>query len=315
MRIVVTGAGGFVGRFLVPRLLDEGHEVFGLSPDETAPRGARALRGDVRDAHVVERHLESVSPDAVVHLAAVAFVPEAQRRPLLAGEVNAQGTLVLLHAVERCAPRAVVLVVSSAEVYGPVRDPSRMPLAEDEPMRPASVYGASKAAAEHYARAFAARGLDVRVLRPFNHVGPGQDPNYVVASFARQVARIEAGLDAPPLRHGNLDAVRDFTDVRDVVAAYAAALCAPHGRLVPGEPYNVCSGRGVRVGEVLEGLLRLARKPVATETDPSRLRAVEVPVFVGSPRRLREALAWEAKIPLERTLADVLDDARRTLES
>lgn len=310
MRILVTGASGFVGRHLVPLLVRSGHEVFGMTPSGEAPEGARGLRADVRDAHVVRRHVEAAVPDAVVHLAAVAFVPHAEREPLAAAETNALGTLVLLDSVARAAPQARVLVVSSAEVYGPV-GPDEDAIAEDRVLRPATVYGASKAAAEHFAGAYAKRGLDVRVLRPFNHIGPGQSTDYAVASFADQIARAEAGLAEPIVRHGNLDAVRDFTDVRDVAAAYAAVVEAQRGALEAGVPYNVCSGRGVRVGDLLAALIERARVPIRAEPDPARFRPVEVPRFVGRPQRLREAIGWRPTFPLERTLEDVLEDRRR----
>ena len=311
MKIVVTGAEGFVGRHVVARLLDRGHEPVCLTLDGAGVHGLDGHRTDVRDHHVLVRRLEAAAPDAVLHLAGIAFVPAAREDPRLAFDVNAGGTLNVLSACAEVAPNARIVVVSTAEVYGRVDDPAAMPLTEDRPMNPVSMYGAGKAAAEHLARAYAREGLDVVVARPFNHVGPGQDEAFVMSSFAHQVARLEraeGGDDV--LRHGNLEAVRDFLDVRDIAAAYEAMLTAAPGVLTRGAPYNVASGRGVEIAALVSGLIDAARRPLRHEVDPERLRAVDVPVFVGSAERFSEATGWRPTIPLERTLADTLEAAR-----
>lgn len=308
MRILVTGADGFVGRHAVAELLAAGHEVVAATQSGGEVAGARPLRMDVRDQHVVRRALESAAPDAILHLAAIAFVPDARKNPLAAFETNAGGTLGVLVAAGEVAPLARVVVVSSAEVYG--RAPSAAPLREDVEMAPVTLYGASKAAAEHVARVRALEGQDAVVLRPFNHIGPGQGDAYVVPSFARQIAELERS-GSGVLRHGNLDAVRDFLDVRDVAAAYRIALTAARGTLEPGRPYNVCSGTGTRIADVVAALAGAARRPVRTEVDPARLRPVDVPAFVGDPSRFRAATGFAPAIALQRTLMDVLEEARR----
>ncbi len=313
MKILVTGASGFVGQHAVRTLLGARHDVVGATEDGRGPQEIETRRLDVRDEHVVVRTLEQVGPDAVLHLAAIAFVPDAQKNPRFAFDINAVGTLNLLHAARVVTPDARVVVISSAEVYGPVADPEEMPLVEDRVLRPATHYGAGKAAAEHVARVFALEGQDVVVLRPFNHIGPGQRDDFVVPSFARQVARLEAGDGDGVLRHGNLDAVRDFLDVRDVVAAYERALTAARGVLEPGRPYNLCSGRGVKIAEIVSHLVGRSRRPIETEVDPARLRKIDVPVYVGSADRLRAAIGFEPAFTLERTLDDVLDEARRAI--
>lgn len=302
MRVLVTGATGFVGRHVLRALAGHGHEpVCAGAPGDAAAD----LVLDVRDSGTLEAALAATQPDAVVHLAGIAFVPVALRDPLSALDVNALGTARLLEAVRAAGRPVRVLVVSSAEVYG-AQPPEAMPLPESTELRPANPYAASKVAAEACARAWAASyGLDVVTARPFNHIGPGQDPRFAVPSFAGQLAAIAAG--GPPVLHvGNLEARRDFLDVRDVAEAYVALLA--NGR--PGEVYNICSGRAVAIREVLRLLISLAGVPVEVRNDPERMRPSDVPVFVGDATRLRETTGWEPRIPLEASLAAVYADAR-----
>ncbi len=307
MRVLVTGSNGFVGRHACAALRARGHDVIGAG---FAPHAddAGTLALDVRDFRAVEDVVATSRPDAVLHLAAIAFVPQAKDDPSGAFAINAQGTLHVLAAVAARAKAVRCVVVSSAEVYGRASD-DEMPLRETRAPRPVTVYGASKAAAEHLARAYAADGLDVRVLRPFNHVGPGQDERFVVASFARQIAQLERS-GGGVVQHGNLSAVRDFLDVRDVASVYALALEAERGVLAPGEPFNLCSGDGRTIESIVRAFAELARAPVELRLDPTRLRAVDVPRFVGSADALRTALRWQPAFAWPQTLRDVLEDAR-----
>jgi GDP-4-dehydro-6-deoxy-D-mannose reductase len=284
-----------------------------LAAETAAGLAIRAL--DVRDGPAVLREFRAARPDAVLDLAGVAFVPRALDEPRLAFDVNAGGALNALLAARDAARGARFVFVSSAHVYGRVTDAGAMPLAESRPLAPVTLYGASKAAAEFLCAAYAEAGLDVVVLRPFNQIGPGQDEAYAVSSFARQVARLERAADGAPLRHGNLDVVRDFLDVREAAVAYERVLAAPAGALPSGAAFNLCSGRGTPLRAVVEGLLARARRTIATELDAARLRSDEVPVFVGDPARLRAAVGFAATTPLEQTLADVLEDARRAVTS
>lgn len=307
MRVLVTGSNGFVGRHACAALRARGHDVIGAGfAPHASDAGTLAL--DVRDFRAVEDVVATSRPDAVLHLAAIAFVPQAKDDPSGAFAINAQGTLHVLAAVAARAKSARCVVVSSAEVYGRASD-DEMPLRETRAPRPVTVYGASKAAAEHLARAYAADGLDVRVLRPFNHVGPGQDERFVVASFARQIAQLERS-GGGVVQHGNLSAVRDFLDVRDVASVYALALEAERGVLAPGEPFNLCSGDGRTIESIVRAFAELARAPVELRLDPTRLRAVDVPRFVGSADALRAALRWQPAFAWPQTLRDVLEDAR-----
>jgi GDP-4-dehydro-6-deoxy-D-mannose reductase len=200
-----------------------------------------------------------------------------------------------------------VLVTSSAEVYGAVTDPTLLPLVEGSPTAPLTPYAASKLAAEAVvAQAHLGHGQHVITVRPFNHIGPGQTPNFAVPALAQRIVEADRR-GAPTIPVGNLSARRDFTDVRDVVRAYR--LLIESG--TPGEVYNVCSGRDVSIREIADGLLALAGTTLEFETDPALVRPVEVPVLRGDPGRLVEATGWKPEIPLEQTLADVLAYWRR----
>ncbi len=304
MRALVTGAGGFAGRHLAAELLVQGHAVTacGLAGAGTPPDGARWLDLDVTDAQACRAVLAAERPEWIFHLAGVAHVGRAEAAPDECLRVNFGGTRSVLAAALEHAPAARVVLASSAEAYGRV-PPDALPVTEERALRPATLYAASKAAAEMLAHHAAARGLDVVILRPFNHAGPGQSDDFVTAAFARQLARIEAGCQEPVMRVGNLSAVRDLCDVRDVARAYVGAARAARA----GEAYNVTTGRGVAVSEILDTLRALARVPVRVETDPARLRPVDVPVFHGCGEKLARDTGVRLVLDLQTTLRDVLD--------
>jgi GDP-4-dehydro-6-deoxy-D-mannose reductase len=309
VRVLVTGAGGFVGRHLVAGLRARGHEVV---PADRAPAAGDedTLPLDVTDPLGVRGAVELAQPDAVAHLAAQAFVPASLAEPEATFDVNAHGTLHVLEAVRAFAdqggPAPRVLVVSSGDVYG-AQPRDAFPLRETTAPLPRNPYAASKVAAEALALAHArAYGVDAVVTRAFNHVGPGQDERFAVVAFALQIARAAAGR-GPRVLVGNLDASRDFLDVRDVCDAYALLL---EGRGVAGEIYNVCSGTATTMREILRRLVEFARVPVEVREDPARLRPADVPVSVGDASKLREATGWTPRIPLAAALRAVYDDAR-----
>jgi GDP-4-dehydro-6-deoxy-D-mannose reductase len=304
VRALVTGGGGFAGRHLAAELQAQGHAVTacGLAGAGAPPDGARWLDLDVTDAAACRAALARERPEWIFHLAGVAHVGRAEAAPDECLRVNFGGTRAVLAAALEQAPAARVVLASSAEVYGRV-PPDALPVTEDQPLRPATIYAASKAAAEMLAHHAAARGLDVVVLRPFNHAGPGQSDDFVTSAFARQLARVEAGRQEPVLRVGNLSAVRDLCDVRDVARAYAGAARAARA----GEAYNVTTGRGVPVSEILDTLRALARVPVRVETDPARLRPVDVPVFHGCAEKLARDAGVRLELDLRGMLRDVLD--------
>jgi GDP-4-dehydro-6-deoxy-D-mannose reductase len=306
MRVLVTGATGFVGRHLLVALRAAGHESIALGGPHDAPPATGA---DLLDAAAMRRAVDDAAPDAIVHLAGQAFVPQSIADPLGTLAVNAGGTAHVLEAARGYRDRVQrplrVLVISSAEVYG-IQRPERMPLDETAVVRPGNAYAASKLAAEAYALAWhRSYGLDCVVARPFNHIGPGQDPRFVVPSFARQLADIAAG--APPLLHvGNLEAQRDFLDVRDVAAAYVLLLA--NGR--SGEVFNISSGRPVAIREVLRQLITIARVPVEIREDPERMRASDLPLLSGDSAKLRAETGWEPRLTLTESLRDIYAAAR-----
>lgn len=304
MRVVVTGAGGFVGSYMVTHLLELGAEVIAWQHNRVArppsPRLAIAAV-DVRDAGQVERALAEAQPSHVVHLAAQASNTRGNLDPFATFEVNALGTLHLLEGVRRAAPRARLLLVTSAEVYG-APPPDAQPIREEYPPRPVQPYGLSKWTASQWGTLYGRLyGLDVVEARAFNHTGPGQQLGYVVPDFCAQIARRPAG-DRSPIVVGNLEDRRDFLDVRDVVRAYALLL--RHG--ARATVYNVCSGEARSIRSVLDRLLELAGVAAEVVVDPARLRPSPAPLIVGDHRRLRADTGWTPAIPFDQTLAETL---------
>jgi GDP-4-dehydro-6-deoxy-D-mannose reductase len=296
MRAFVTGAHGFVGRHLVTHLEAAGDAVAGVD---------RHTGVDILDDDTVRTAMGEARPDVVYHLAAWSDVGGSWTMPVEVFRVNAEGTLrVLLAAIEVGVDR--VVLVGSADVYGVVAEED-LPLDEDASLRPTSPYSASKAAADLLGlQAWLGHKLGVIRVRAFNHHGPGQSGRFVVGALAERIARNELeGRDVIPV--GNLSARRDYTDVRDVVAAYR--LLAVHGE--PGEAYNVCSGSDVAISDIASRLIGMAKIPMRIEVDPSLMRPVDVPVLRGDNTKLREATGWTPIIPLETTLNDTLHDARR----
>jgi GDP-4-dehydro-6-deoxy-D-mannose reductase len=287
-RVLVTGPSGFVGMHLRAELED----AF-LPYDE-----------DVLDLASLTTAVRDAQPDAVVHLAALSSVAESWGDVTEVWRTNVLGTVNVVEALRAEAPRARLLFVSSGEVYGRA---SLVPTPEEAPIEPVSPYGASKAAAELACRQ--ARDLDVVVARSFSHVGPGQNERFSIASWAAQLARLRSE-GGGTLLVGDLDVERDLTDVRDVCRAYRLML----DRALPAGTYNVASGRAVPLKRVLELLVEAAGVPVTVERDPSRLRPAEVRVVAGDASKLRAATGWEPSIPLERTVADVLEAAQLTVQ-
>jgi len=295
-RLLVTGGGGFAGRHLVALLGERGAQVAAPAHEDL----------DLLDADAVARLVAELRPARVHHLAALASVGRSWERPRDALRQNLEMTLNVLEAVRAEASQAAVVVASSGEVYGP---PSTLPVTEHAAFRPQNPYAVSKAACDLLAAQYAdAHGLRVVVMRSFNHAGPGQSEEYVVGTFTRQVAEAQlAGQAEIVLRTGDVDSARDFTDVRDVVRAYADGAA-----LAPGA-YNVCSGRGTQIRSLIELLAEVADVEIRHEVDPGRLRAADVPEVRGSAAKLHEQTGWKPEIPLADTLADALAAWRQRL--
>ncbi len=297
---LITGATGFAGGHLLRSLVDERLRVHAwANPSGRPPReqpGVAWRPVDLLNRAAVRDALRDTAPSAIYHCAGIADVHGSWGARARALQINAIGTHHLLDAAREAGLECRVLVTGSALVYRS----SVEPLTEASPIGPSTPYGVSKLAQEMVARA---SPLPVLITRSFNHAGPGQDASFVTSAFARQLADIEAGRADPVLRVGNLDSIRDITDVRDVVRAYRLLM----DRGVPHEPYNVCSGRGYRVGDLLDKLLSLARAAIRIDRDPDRLRPSDTPVVVGSHDRLTRDTGWRPEIPIERTLADLLE--------
>ncbi len=307
MRALVTGATGFVGGYLLEALREAGYETLACG----GPHDTAALPIDLLDLAALRAALDLGQPDVVFHLAAATFVPEAIASPMATYVTNIRGTANVAQAVRdyaRESGAAVrLLFTSSAEVYG-LQPPENFPLRETCALNPANPYAASKAAGELLLLGeMHTFGLDVVIARAFNHIGPGQSERFVVASFAAQLAKIAAG-GAPQLLVGNLDAKRDFLDVRDVVRAYVAL--AHDGKA--GEIYNVCSGSARSIRDVLRELIIAAHVPVEVRDDPQRLRPSDVPLFVGDASKLRAATDWEPRIAFTASIRDIYRAAAKS---
>lgn len=297
MRVVVTGARGFVGRRLVECLETRGDVVAGFD---------REL--DVADATAVAAFVRRHRPEALVHLAALSSVADSFRDAKAVYRVNYLGGRAVLEAARREAPTARVLLVGSGECYGPGRR-GAAGFAESAPLRPHSPYARAKAAADLLGAQHARRGLAVVRIRPFPHTGPGQGDRFAASSFARQIAEIEAGLRPTPLHVGELESVRDYLDVDDVIAAYLRLLDPS----LPIGCYNVASGRGVTLRRMLELLLACSTSRPQIVVDPDRLRPADV--SVGCAAKLAAVTGWAPRIGLEDTLARLLDDWRHRVSA
>jgi GDP-4-dehydro-6-deoxy-D-mannose reductase len=316
MRALVTGISGFVGGHLTEHLLAEGDIVVGLSssgrwPAELAHLGknARIERFDLESeseasfAELVRRK----QPEVIYHLAAQSNPQASFADPRATWSLNFWGSFNLLEAVKLSGQGPRVVLVSSGVCYGNP-PPEWIPVREDCPLRPNNPYAASKAAVDllgiqHYLT----HGTRVTSVRPFNHAGPRQSPRYVLGGLALQVAQVEAGR-ASRLEVGNLDVIRDFTDVRDVVRAYR--LLAQSGQ--PGEVYNLGSGSGTRIADAVDYLRSLAKVPIEIHVDSSKIRPVDQPLLVADASKLRAAVGWEPRHSIHETLADMLDFARQS---
>ena len=298
-RALVTGAAGFVGTVLTRFLRERGWAV--VCTDQGAPeRQSDWFACSIGDADQVDEMVAWAGPVThVFHLAALTFAPEASRDPSRAFGTNLQGTVYLAKAVACHAAAARLVYVSTSEVYGP---PQFLPITEAHPLEPGNPYAISKAAADQYCAYLSHTGMDVVRVRPFNHSGPGQTDRFVLSSFARQIARIEAGKRPAVLNVGNIETSRDFTHVNDVVRAYEQL--AMSGR--SGEAYNVCSGRPVLIRDALDGLLALSTSKIRIEPDPERLRIVDIQSSWGSYEKLAADTAWRPEVSFQELLADLL---------
>lgn len=304
-RALITGIAGFCGQHLAMQLGATGAQVTGVDLHPNNITTSLCYQADITDEAQLRSILLQAQPEAIFHLAALT-TPQAPYAEL--HRINALGTLALLNATQRVCPESVILIAGSSAAYGKT-ETAELPIRESQPFRPLTAYAVSKIAQEMLGyQHYAAQGARVICTRTFNLTGPGESENFVSSAFARQIAEIEAGKREPVIRVGNLEAIRDFTDVRDAMRAYI--LLAEQG--LPGEVYNVCSGQGARVRQVLELLLELSTcANIEVQIDPARLQPADVPIQIGSAEQHHALTGWTPTITLRETLRDVLNSWRQ----
>jgi GDP-4-dehydro-6-deoxy-D-mannose reductase len=309
VRALITGMNGFAGSHLADFLSTQpGVEIFGAGIGATsniAHLAGRAtfIPGDLTDACFVESLLTQTRPERVYHLAGQAFPPASWQDPWATLETNIRAEANILHTAARLQTSAPILVIGSMDEYGRIASRD-LPITEETPLRPDSPYGVSKIAQDFLGlQYFLSHQLPIVRVRPSNHIGPRQNEQFVASNFAKQIAEIELGAREPVLRVGNLDARRDFTDVRDMVRAYYLAL----ERGIPGEVYNIGSERAIGIQTIVEMLLQHSRVATRVEQDPTRFRPSDSPVLYCSVTKFRAQTGWQPTIPLEQSLRDILD--------
>lgn len=305
MKALIIGGAGFVGGYLIRELNNAGWEVYATClPNEEITGECKAYKLDILSKDEIKPLLDEIKPDVIYHLAALSSVSVSWKKPQLTAEINIVGTINLLEAAREAERRDMkILLIGSGEEYGFIRE-GACPLSESEPLNPGNIYAATKACqgmiGEIYARAYK---MDIVMVRAFNHSGPEQLPIFVIADFCKQIAEIEAGMHEPVMSVGNLSAMRDFTDVRDVVKAYK--LLGEKG--VSGKVYNVGRGKAVTIQYILDTAVGMAKTPIEVKHDPARMRASDIPLIEPDISRINADTGWKAEISIEQTIKDTLD--------
>lgn len=314
LKVFISGATGFVGSHLMEHLDSPAYEIYGSTfpekPEEAdETRKGQLLYLDIRSEKDISEAIKDIQPDWIFHLAAISNVKYSWENRKETLETNLVGTHHLFEAARKFTPKARVLFVSSSDVYG-VLTPQEKALQEEDSLQAVNPYAFTKISGEmmswFYARI---EKMDIVIARSFPHTGPGQSPAFVCSDWASQITAIEKGLEEPVIKTGNCKVRRDFTDVRDVVKAYA--LLMQKGK--SGEVYNVCSGRAVMLKEILDLLLSFSSGKIEVEVDQQRLRKAEIPLLVGDNRKIKTATSWEPRIPLKNSLEDLLEYWRKKI--
>ncbi len=309
-KALIIGAGGFVGSYLINCLRHEFHmEVHATKLNGTtfSHPSARIYDLDILDREAVRKLLNKIRPDYIFHLAAQSSVSAAWKDPMLTIDVNIKGSVNVMDAVRELPYKPRILIIGSGEEYGHIRD-GQTPISEETMLRPGNLYAATKACQNMIGSIYAkAYGMEIILVRAFNHVGPGQAPIFVVSDFCKQTAEIEMGLREPLIRVGNLSARRDFTDVRDVVRAYG--LLSLKG--TAGETYNVGSGTAIKIQKILDLIVGMSSVKIGVEVDSAKIRPVDVPVIEADITKITRATGWKPVISIEQTIKETLDYWRK----
>lgn len=309
-KALITGITGFAGSHLAELLLKEGLEVYGTTRPRSKTDNIDHIKNrlnlydaDILDSHSLHSIIVKIKPDNIFHLAAQSFVQTSWASPATTMEINIVGSVHLFEAVRRAEINPVIQIACSSEEYGLVY-PNELPVKEENPLRPQSPYAVSKVAMDYLGyQYFQSYKMKIIRTRGFNHTGPRRGEIFVTSNFAKQIAEIEKGKKEPVVEVGNLEAKRDWTDVRDMVKAYLLAV--QKGK--PGEVYNICSEKVVRVGDMLDMLLKMSKVKVKVRQDPARLRPSDVPILLGNCSKFRKATGWKPEIPFEKTMEDLLN--------
>lgn len=309
MKALVIGGGGFVGPYLVRHLTDDcGYEVTvtKTEKEQLVMDNAVVKNLDILDIGQIVGLLKAEQPDYIFHLAAQSSVAYSWKNPTLTIDVNIKGCVNLLDAVRQLDKKPRVLLIGSGEEYGHIKE-GECPIVEDNTVRPGNIYAATKACQNMLGKIYSdAYGLDIMMVRAFNHIGPNQTPMFVVADFCKQVADIEKGRQESVIYVGNLSAKRDFTDVRDVVKAYA--LLVEHGRR--GETYNVGTGHAIAISQILDEIVAMSDTAIEVKVDENKLRPVDVPIIEPDIDKIKSEVGWQPVISLEQTLKETLEHWR-----
>lgn len=313
MKALIIGGGGFVGPYLVRHLVNDlGYEVTVTKTEKEnlVSDIAQVVNLDILNKEQISEVLNAQRPDYIFHLAAQSSVAYSWKNPSLTIDVNVKGCVNVLDAIRDLDFKPRTLLIGSGEEYGHIRE-GECPITEENNSRPGNIYAATKACQNMLGKIYAdAYGMDVMMVRAFNHIGPNQTPMFVVADFCKQVAEIEKGIKEPVMYVGNLTAKRDFTDVRDVVKAYA--LLVKEGKR--GETYNVGTGHALAIQEILDTIISMSDKSIEVKVDPGRLRPVDVPIIEPDIRKINECTGWKPQILLSQTLKETLEYWRGQLD-
>lgn len=309
-KVLITGITGFAGSHMAELLLNEGYDIFGLArwrsqTDNIQGVNGRIklIEGDLLDSHSLQEAMVAARPDLIFHLAAQSFVPASWTSPAVTLEINVTGSCNLFEAVRAAQIDPAVQIACSSEEYGLVKE-DELPIKETNPLRPLSPYAVSKVAMDYLGyQYFKSYGMRIVRTRGFNHTGPRRGEVFAESNFAKQIAEIEVGKRKPVIEVGNLEAKRDYSDVRDMVRGYL--LAALKGE--PGEVYNISSGKTRKIGDVLETLLSFSKVKVKIKKTPARIRPSDVPVLLGDNSKFVKKTGWQPKIKFEKTLRDLLD--------